>query len=92
MFIIFLKNRFLILKKLYLFDGYRCSIKNCPFYEVQSFRLIVSFGRFEVSKFDLRGQTLVSKAQCLRSTRFGVFLGLLALQQGVKKRGTVSPF
>ena len=42
---------------------------------------------FESSKFDLRGQTLVSKAQCLRSTRFGVFLGLLALQESFFVRG-----
>ena len=31
------------------------------------------FGSFEVSKFDLRGQTLVCKVQCFRSSRFGIF-------------------
>ena len=37
------------------------------------------FGSFEVSKFDLRGQTLVCKVQCFRSSRFGIFKFLPSL-------------
>ena len=34
---------------------------------------VVSFGRFEGSKFDLREQTLVCKVHSLRSSRFVIF-------------------
>ena len=70
---IYWKNKFLILKEALLIWWLSvCNTKLLILLHKHNLWGLISFGRFEGSKFDLREQTFVPKIQCLRSYRFGI--------------------